>query len=199
MTENFISLIPKTAFSVAMIISISGTPGTGKTGTARILAKLLDARMISISSLARKKKIRCGYDKKLKCKIIDTGSLQKAVDKEISKKTNIIESHLAHLLKADFVIILRSNPAALEKRLKRRKWSEKKIMDNVHAEILDEITIEALQRHGKSKIIEIDTSKKTPKQAALLIERLLNNFRLQKSYRAGKTDWTEKYMNYLIK
>ena len=182
-----------------MIISISGTPGTGKSKTARELAKLLDAYLVSVNSLIKKKKIRCGYDRKLKCRVIDTKSLQKAVDREKKQKTNIIESHLAHFLKADFVVILRTNPKTLKKRLEKRKWSAKKIKENVHAEILDEITIEALERHVKSKIVEIDTSIRSPKQTASLIKKLLNNYRLQKKYRAGNIDWTKKYIRYLIK
>src|SRR3989344_5960006 len=99
-----------------MIISISGTPGTGKSKTARELAKLLDAYLLSVSSLVKKNKIRCGYDNKLKCKIIDIKSLQLAVDREKKEKINIVESHLAHFLKADFVVILRTNPDVLKKR-----------------------------------------------------------------------------------
>src|SRR3989344_5272696 len=71
-----------------MIISISGTPGTGKSKTARELAKLLDAYLVSVNSLIKKKKIRCGYDRKLKCRVIDTKSLQKAVDREKKQKKN---------------------------------------------------------------------------------------------------------------
>ena len=182
-----------------MIISISGTPGTGKSETARELAKLLGAYFVSVNSLIKKKKIRCGYDNKLKCRIIDTKSLQKAVDREKKQKINIIESHLAHFLMADFIVILRTNPDVLKKRLKKRKWNGKKIKENIHAEILDEIIIETLERHGKSKIAEIDTSIRSPKQTASLIKKLLNNYRLQKKYRAGNIDWTKKYIRYLIK
>jgi len=182
------------------IISITGTPGTGKTIIAKKLAKLLDANLISINKLLKKGKIRCTKDKKRNTRIIDIKNLQKAVNKEIQKgKINIVDSHLSHFLNSNLIIVLRTNPKILEKRLKKKKWKKSKILENVQAEILDEILVEAIEKHGKNKVVEIDTGKKSPNEASATILKILNNKSLQNRYHPGKIRWLKKYYKMLEK
>lgn len=179
-----------------MIISITGTPGTGKTTVAKLLASQLSANLIAINKLIAKKHYR--IDKKRKTKIVDIKALQNLINKKIVKnKINIIEGHLSHLISADFIIILRTNPLVLKKRLLRKKWPQAKIRENVQAEILDVITIQATQRHRKHKIFELDTSRVKPKSVVNIIAKLLNNH-LTGKYGVGKIDWSEKYKNELM-
>ncbi|HLD85182.1 MAG TPA: adenylate kinase family protein [archaeon] len=181
-----------------MIIALTGTPGTGKTAVAKLLAKSMKAGLIDIKKEAALTKHT--YDKKRKSKEIDTVLLQRAIDKKISaSKSDIIllEGHLSHFLKSDIIIILRTDPAVLEKRLKKRHWNREKIRENIEAEILDVITIESLAK--PSKLMEINTSKMTPKKCADAIMRLIEKPANHKKYAPGKVDWTEKYMHILIK
>ena len=96
------------------------------------------------------------------------------------------------------MIILRANPSVLQKRLERKKWGKAKIRENVEAEIVDAITIEALGVHGKSKVLEIGTSGKKPGEVAGLIAKLLKRQIDYREYLAGKTDWSG-YMRVLSK
>ena len=181
-----------------MIIVISGTPCTGKTSTAKILSKILKARLISISELVKSEEISGSYDKKRKTSVVDEKVIKNRINKLAYKTpTTIVEGHVAHIIDADKTIILRCNPLVLKKRMRKRKWSKAKIKENIEAEILDVITIEAL---GINKhVVEIDTSDLTPKKIALIIKKLLNNHRLQKEYLPGRIDWTEKYWKMLVK
>ncbi len=174
-----------------MIISISGTPGTGKTKVAKILARKLKANLITVPYLIRKKHLRYGYDRKRKTKIINEKDFERAVKKDLTKGANIVESHLAHLVKAGFVFILRTNPLVLEKRLKKRKWQKEKIRENIEAEMLDEITIEALKKN--KKVYEIDTSKISDAKTVGIIIKILNNYHYGKRYLPGKIRWLERY------
>lgn len=169
-----------------MIISISGTPGTGKTSVAALMAKQLGAKLISLKAL----RVPYEYDKPRKTRIVDIKDMQRAVNRKLSKnKINVIEGHLSHLLKADIFIILRTNPIALEKRLKIRKWSGKKIKENAMAEFLDEIVIEAIERHGRKNVFEIDTSKKKGHAATKIAEEIIR--KRPAGYKAGKIDWSK--------
>ena len=181
-----------------MIIAISGTPGTGKTKVAELLAKELNANLFSINGIIRKYKIKCNYDKKRKTKIVDIKKVQSAVQKFCSTKINIIEGHLSHLLEADIIIILRSNPDVISKRLKKRNWTSNKINENIQAEILDTATLEALEKHNRKKIFEIDTSKLKTESSVQIIKKIINNSK-SKKYTVGRIDWTEKYKHYLTK
>jgi adenylate kinase len=180
-----------------MIIAVSGTPATGKTSVARILKKMLGANLISLNELVKKRKIKSGYDRKRKTYVADESAIRKAVEKLIQKgETNIVEGHAAHIIKSDIVFVLRCNPAKLAARMKRKGWPANKIRENIEAELLDAITIEALESNKKRDVMEIDTSAKSSQQIAMLIKKLLNNHRLQKRYLAGKIDWTEQYKKY---
>ena len=97
----------------------------------------------------------------------------------------IFEGHLSHFVPADLTIILRTSPVELEKRLKKKGWSEKKIKENIEAEAIGVISSEA---NG----IEIDTTKKSPKTVASVIVKLLN-----KPTKTKKIDWTKEYADYL--
>ncbi|MBI4162445.1 MAG: adenylate kinase family protein [Candidatus Aenigmarchaeota archaeon] len=181
-----------------MLISISGTPGTGKTAVAKELSRQLNASIIDLKTVARK--LPFMYDKKRKSLVVDPKLLQGAV-KDAVKDENfpiLLEGHLAHLLDSEIVIVLRTNPVVLEKRLQKRKWSGAKIRENIEAEMLDIIVAEAIEKHGKKEIIEIDSSKKTPKAIAALIVKLMKNPKQRIKYATGKIDWSEKYKKLLI-
>lgn len=178
------------------IIAISGTPGTGKTVLAKLLARRLGANLITLDGLLRKG-LRYGYDRKRKTKVIDEKAFERAAKKELLDGINIVESHIAHLMKADIVFIVRTNPLVLEQRLKRRRWHASKIRENITAEILDEITTEALEKNRN--VFELDTSEKGAVKSAHIAERIFNNFSYGKKYRAGKIDWMKKYGDILLK
>ncbi len=112
-------------------------------------------------------------------------------------RINIVEGHVAHIIKADKVFVLRCSPPILIKRMRKKGWGAAKIKENIEAEILDVITTEALEMNKKNNVVEIDTSMRSPSQIAALIGKILNNHRLQRKYSAGSIDWSERYKKYL--
>jgi adenylate kinase len=124
-----------------MIICITGTPATGKTTLARILAKKLGYRLLDVKSLVKKRKIYEKYDKKLKTYIVDTKKLNKFLIKQIKFNKNlIIDSHLSHYLPRKYVdlcIVTKCELKELKKRLEKRGYSEQKVRENLDSEIFD--------------------------------------------------------------
>ena len=183
-----------------MIIAISGTPGTGKTTVSRVLAGKIKGNFVRIRDIIHE--IPHKKDRKRDTFIVDVKDLQKLVSRKLKKGNNIVEGHLAHMLDVNVVLVLRCDPKTLERRLKRKGWKKAKIDENVKAEILDAITIEALELHGTRRVFEIDTTKRTEQQTARIAKNILNNFarkKYLKRHAAGKIDWTEKYEKMLIK
>ncbi len=161
------------------IVSISGTPGTGKTEAAKALVERLNEevgferwRLIELNKMAEQKKLHSGYDEKRGCHIADTDALSREIGR-IGDQDIILESHYAHEMPADLIIILRTNPGVLRERLRARGWKTEKVEENVLAEIMEVCKSEALET-GK-RVFEVDTTGKGPGDAA---EEILSVIRL---------------------
>lgn len=169
-----------------MIVAITGVAATGKTKTARALAKRMKWKLIRLDVIAKKKKLYLGYDEKRKSWIVDLKKLKKEIRKSERKNKNIIiESLYAHFLPADIIIVLRTNPKVLQKRLAKKYTWPTKIKENYEAEMLGLITVEALEK--SKRVYEIDTTKATPIKTANIIEKLISD--KTKNYKVGKIQW----------
>ena len=71
----------------------------------------------------------------------------------------ILEGHFSHHF-ADWSIVLRLLPSELEARLEARGYSAEKIRENLEAEALDVILVEAVEIC--SRVDEIDTTGRAP-------------------------------------
>jgi adenylate kinase len=167
------------------ILAISGVAATGKTETAKVLAKRIRWKLVRPDYVAKKKKLYLGYDKERKSWIVDIKKLRKEIKKaEKENKNIIVESLYAHSLPADIVVILRCNPKILLKRLKKKYTWQTKITENYEAEMIGVIPCETKKTKG---VYEIDTTKSSPLQTAKIIERILAG--KTKNYKIGKIQW----------
>ena len=168
------------------VIIVTGTPGTGKTALSVNLAKKLRFYYVDVNKVIRKYGLSESYDRKRKTKIVDVKKLNRALIKEVSsikkypitkshikkskkvqknnnkkiKKGLVIDSHLSHYLPkryADLCIVTKCNLKTLKNRLKKKKYSEDKIRENLDAEIFDICLNEA--KENKHKVMVIDTTK----------------------------------------
>jgi adenylate kinase len=165
-----------------MIIALTGTPGTGKSAVAR----LVDAgfSVIDINALI-KERYKLGTDQERGSLIADLDGLAEYVEK--LKGDLILEGHVAHFLPADAVVILRAAPRVLRERLAERGWNKAKIDENVEAEALDVILIEALEMNDN--VYEIDTTCLTPEQTAEAVREIARG---TDRYKPGSIDFSEE-------
>lgn len=163
-----------------MIISLTGTPGTGKTSVAEKLAEK-GFRTIDLTEFAKQKKLgeqREEFE-------VDTEKMVGELQEELNRaEDTVIEGHLSHRFPADFCIVLRCRPDQLEERLEKRDYSQEKVEENVESEALDLILQQAVEE--QKKIIEIDTTDREPGEVAeKIIEKIEND---ETGY--GNVDWT---------
>jgi len=164
-----------------MMIALSGTPGTGKTSVGEELEK----RGVKVTKAGDTvNDYRIGRDPDRDTDIID----DERWALEFRPVYGLIEGHISHLLPADRVIIFRCRPEILMDRLKTRNYSKAKIRENVEAELLDVILIEALEIHGSEKIYEIDT---TGQDISSLADQVIEVIKGTATPSSGLVDWLE--------
>ena len=145
-----------------MAIIVTGTPGTGKTTIARLIAKKLQFQYIDINKVIKEKKLSVFYDKKRKTKVVDEKKLARELIKLIKKNNKVvIDGHLSHFIPrkyASVCIVTRCDLKTLKRRLGKRHYGKEKIRENLDAELFEVILNEALER--KHNVYVIDTSNK---------------------------------------
>lgn len=157
------------------MIALTGTPGCGKSSVAEELRRR-GYKVISVKEFAEKH-----------------GCVQKEgedVIVDVEKLSNfdfegIVEGHLSHLLKPEIAIVLRCNPLLVKKRLLKRGWSYDKVMENVEAELIDVILVEALQKC--EKVFEIDTTDMSVEEVSDAVERIMKGEGYE--FQPGRIDW----------
>ena len=182
--------LPRLRKGTAVIVT--GTPGTGKTTISRLLERELRASYVNPQSLIRREGMDFTYDDNRKTRIISPRHLLKAIRRRAVQADHglVIDSHISpetgplpRLVRA---IVLRCDPVILKRRLKRKRWSKSKIGENLLAEILDICLWDAVKNYGWNRILEVDTSKKTPH---LVIQLIMNDLKKKRPQGKPKVDW----------
>ncbi len=192
-----------------MIISVTGTPGTGKTSVIEYIRNNPACRdkflIIDLNRLIIDEQIYEDRDEsrdtlnvdieKIRLRITaiirEIAGFDSRTDVEISRDT-IIEGHLSHFLNPDLIIVLRARPDILMKRLENRKYSYAKVLENADAEALDAILIESVEE--SDNVFEIDTTEKDIANVADSVLYIIEAFRREdkdalKDFKPGKIDW----------
>lgn len=185
-----------------MIISLSGTPGTGKTTVCSIIKEHPQYRsqfhVIDLNKIVMLEKLYSGKDEERDTYEVDMDRLNESVElliKELPKNIDVImEGHLSHLLPADAIIVLRTEPVVLRKRLGERKnYSPSKIKENAEAEALDIILVESVER--SDRVFEINTTELDAHEVVKTIVSIIDMLKqgiTPVEFLPGKWDWIEQ-------
>lgn len=170
-----------------MMVCISGVPGTGKSSVSEVLREM-NYNVIPQNDTTGSYFICDDPDR-------DTAVIDEDLwAAEFEHFDGVIEGHLTHLLECDKLVILRCRPDVLEVRLDKRGYSPEKVRENVEAEALDTILIEALENHKDDIILELDTSERTPEEIAVEIDDFIRG---KREAGFGNTDWSE-YLGTIV-
>jgi len=173
------------------VVIIAGTPGTGKSVICGKLAETCGAVVVDLSRVALEKGFITMYDELRSTYVVDEERLVTHV-RELVKSLEgivILQTHYPEILPrdlVDMVVVLRTHPLILEKRLLERGWSRRKVNENVMAEILGVIAVNALNTFGEDKVFEVDTTNIRPELVDLLCSAIKGLTRLEPGV---KVDW----------
>lgn len=152
-----------------MRVVITGTPGTGKTTAT----ERLDHETVHLNERIRAEGLDAGTDESRGSLVADMDAVAAALDGREKDEIELVESHLAHRLPADRVVVLRCHPDELGERLAARGEPEKTVEENRESEALDVILAEAVESHGLDNVYEIDATERTPEETATEIEHVV--------------------------
>jgi adenylate kinase len=166
---------------------ITGNPGVGKHTAAFELRKILDLVIIDINELAAKHHAFLVPPKGE----IDSKKIATIIESRLGEsQRTVIVGHLApYVLKREWIdlaVVLRRSPYAITSTLENRKYSTKKIKENVASEILGIIFYDSVQCFGKEKVAELDTTQSSPVEICENIISLLN---AKTTRKVGVVDW----------
>jgi len=160
------------------VLLITGVPGTGKTTVAALLAKKTGAALIDMNKLVDVLKLYSEVDETDGAKVVRLKELQGELSSAIKaeERSVIVEGHLGCEMKLPVskVIVLRCNPKVLRARMASRNYPAAKVSANALSEALDYCTVWSERNYGKKKTWELDTTKRSIKQVADEIEKILS-------------------------
>lgn len=187
-----------------MHILITGTPGTGKTTFSLYFSRNHNYYYINVNDLVKKYKLFFNYDNDRDSYIVDINKVRYKLRIFLKKNDNtIIDTHIVDVVPKtiDLVIVFRLNPIKLLNILKTRGYNEKKIAENVEAELLGICASDAYRKFHE-KVFEIDvTDKKLDDIEQFTIsasKRLIKNQEIDWMILL-KSEELESLLNYLSK
>lgn len=169
-----------------VLYALTGTPGTGKTALSAELRRR-GIEVVDGKEFIRENGLLGEYDADRDTYEVDLEALNDSLDGFRSVEHPVVlDSHLSHFMDSRGIIVLRCAPDVLAGRLASRGYAERKIRENVQAEILDEILCEASETD--IPIGEVDTTSIGVSETADAAQEIIAGDISRHS--PGSIDWT---------
>lgn len=155
-----------------MRLFITGVPGTGKTTLAKFLGKKLHFPVFSDKTIAKQAH---AWKKEQNDFVVTIPRFQQKLRQSVLAHPNgIWEGHLLAEIRVpgiDHVILVETKPDVLIKRLRQRKYSWIKTLDNVWAQEQDHCG-KLVEKHFPKRVIRVDSTKTIKATVSLVLSQL---------------------------
>lgn len=147
-------------------VLVTGTPGTGKTTTASLIAERTGLKHVNVGELIKQNKCYDGRDEDLNTNILNEEKLLDAMEVILDKAAEedqgiVADFHVCEMFPErwfDLVLCLRTATNVLFDRLTARGYSEKKRAENMEAEIMQVILEEARESYAHEIVHEVPSN-----------------------------------------
>jgi adenylate kinase len=136
---------------------ITGTPGTGKSTIAQLVAKDLGILHLDVGAFARERDLVESFDDSLDCVVLHEDAVLDALEPFMGDGAVLLEHHSSDWFPQRWVqavIVLRTDTDALYDRLEAREYQELKLRNNVQAEIMQVVRDEAVESYPDVPLLE---------------------------------------------
>ena len=155
------------------VLVLTGNPGVGKHTVSRKLAEILGYEIVDVN----KEAVKVGTAKQNDSVDVDVEKTEKILKEKISEKSLIV-GHLAPFVVSkeliSMAIVLRKNPYDLIQIYEKRNYSDSKKNDNLGSEILGVIAYDSIEKFGKDKTFQINTTSLGTEEVIKKIESVIN-------------------------
>ena len=156
-----------------LVLVLTGNPGVGKHTISKKLAEILDYEIVDVN----KEAVKVGMPKQNGSIDVDVKKTQRILEEKISDKSLVV-GHLAPFVVSkelvSMAIVLRKNPYELIQIYEKRSYSDKKKNDNLGSEILGVVAYDSIEKFGKDKTFQINTTSLTVEEVTKKIESVIN-------------------------
>jgi adenylate kinase len=165
---------------------LTGNPGTGKHTIAKLISRKLNFEIIDINKIAISEGL---FKKNNETLDVDVDKLKKIIDK-MNSKNSIVVGHLAPYVisskNVEIAVVLRKSPYKLQSIYKKRKYTNKKSLENIGSEILGIIYHDTVQEFGRKNTFQIDTSGKSISATVKKVESIFKGSKVE-----DNVDWLQ--------
>ncbi len=160
---------------------VAGTPGVGKSNVALGLAERIGALMLELGELADPGELEV-HPAKLSAR---AGAKIRREGRDAVIATHIVFKPRGIPIGA--VIVLRRSPLRLLEELRLRGYPEAKVLENVEAELLGVVYVDALRKVGEGRVFQIDTTERRVVETVDLAYRAL-----KREWGGEEVDWVSR-------
>ncbi len=173
------------------VIYVLGVPGTGKSSVGRALTRRLEGEYIDVSELVLRKGFYTTYDQQRATHVADVRKVGEFLGQKVSlsKGYLVVSSNFALPVPgvSDFLVfLLRCSPLVLMSRLRERGYDDKKISDNLIAELIGLSLYDACATFGSKKVVEVDV---TNLSLSLIVSCIIEKLQHGATISKDRIDW----------
>ena len=177
------------------VVLVTGTPGVGKTVISSLLASRLNGLHINLAELVKREELTSGVDETRETLIADMVKVSERVQEIIRdcEEDAIVDGHYGVDVVPEkdvhLVFVLRRHPDELKMFMENRGFRNRKLWENLAAEILDVCLFDAVAACGLDKVCEIDASGKTVEE---VVKDMILVLEKKRECKVGTVDWLER-------
>ncbi len=153
--------LPSAATRTSPNILVTGTPGCGKTTFCQLLSAACSLKQLVVGDLVKEKGLHEGWDAEWEAYTLDEDKLLDEMEDMLADGGTVVEYHSCDFFPErwfDLVVVLRTENSILYDRLQKRGYSQKKIEENLQAEIFGVVAEEAQKSYDANIVVELQSN-----------------------------------------